>query len=241
MNLNPFLLEPYSVHLWYVVLPELFSHVEALSLLLSVEELQRAERLHFKLHRDRYIVARAVLRQILSLYTQIAPEKILFKQGEKGKPYLQLNPLHIQFNTSHSHDLAVYAITTHAEIGVDIEKVENKKSNEAVAKRFYSDVEYAELMHLAESERISAFYRIWSAKEALIKALGQGLYSPLSAFSVDFQKVEQTVVLSHDYREHHYHVNYFSVDPAYQAAFAVEQVVLTTRHWQWTETGFELR
>ncbi len=212
--------EEHSVHLWQACVPELLSQIPAFSVLLDENEIARAKRFHFDEHRQRYIVAHAVLRKILSLYTAISPEKMEFVLGPRGKPYLKENKWDLQFNVSHSHDRIVYALTHHVEVGVDIEKIE-PHFDEGVAKRFFSAKEYAELMTLPEEKKISAFYRLWAGREAVIKALGEGLYAPLADFSLDLSQEAQTIKLMDD----HYHLEYFFVDAGYQAAFATSQTV----------------
>lgn len=221
-------IEEHSVHLWQACVPELLSQIPAFSALLDENEIARAKRFHFDEHRERYIVARAVLRHILSEYTEILPDKIEFVLGPRGKPYLKENKWDLQFNVSHSHDQVVYALTNHLEIGVDIEKIEPHFDVE-VAKRFFSPKEYAELMVLPEEKRISAFYHLWAGREAVIKALGEGLYAPLADFSLDLSKEAQTIQLIND----DYHVEYFFVDEQYQAAFATPHIIQKVIHQQW--------
>ncbi len=230
---NEFFIKKHSVHLWWVFVPELLAHVEQFSRILSADEMNRALRFRFEEHRQRFIIARAVLRQILQLYTERSASDIVFLQGERGKPYLQDNPLDLQFNVSHSHDMAVYAFTTQAEIGVDIEKIEPRFSD-GVAERFFSQDECRELSKLPEDQRITAFYHLWAGKEAIIKALGEGLFVPLTSFSVDLQQQKQKIMLQHRAHEYVFHLEYFAAHPEYQSAFATAQSVEDIHHRQWT-------
>lgn len=188
-------LSPQKVAVWSVFLPDFVQQQDELIKLLDSSEQQRAARFHFAIHRERFIVARAVLRKILSLYTGIAPEEISFVYGEHGKPYLKDNPLNLQFNMSHSHERAVYAVTQEAEVGIDIEKIE-PEFREDVAKRFFSTTEYTELMQLPDDLRISAFYEIWVRKEAIIKLFGKGLYQPLNEFSVKCNQPNEKIMMN---------------------------------------------
>jgi 4'-phosphopantetheinyl transferase len=88
-----------TVHLWRVWLNDFNIKVQNLTDLLSQDEKARATRLHFDIHRERFIIARAFLRKILHLYTGISPELIQFIYGRHGKPSINY-PL--QFNVSHS-------------------------------------------------------------------------------------------------------------------------------------------
>lgn len=233
-------MEEHSVHLWQAFLPDLLVQLDDFSLLLNENEMERANRFHFEQHRSRFIIARAVLRHILSLYTDILPADIRFDLGPRGKPYLNQNKLDLQFNISHSHDMAVYAITKQAEIGIDIEKIE-PNFNEDVAKRFFSAKEYAELLDLPESERINKFYSLWAGKEAIIKALGEGLYAPLADFSLDLFTNVQTVEIIHHRKMYQYHLQKFSVQAEYASAFATSQNINNIFYWQWGQEGLESR
>src|SRR5437588_9318053 len=102
---------------------------------LSEEERARAERFRFARARTEFIVARAGLRSILSRYLDVGPARMQFRYAAHGKPCLAFVegqvPLH--FNVSHSHGLAVYAVTTECEVGVDVEKVRASVATERIA------------------------------------------------------------------------------------------------------------
>lgn len=230
-----FKLENHSVHLWRVMLPSFFPQEEIYRALLSVDELERADRFHFVQHRQRFVIARAILREILNRYSGISPGDIQFIYGRRGKPYLATNPLDLQFNVSHSHDVAVYIVTIKHEVGIDIEKIESKY-NDLVAKRFFSEREYVELSKLNEQERCIAFYRIWASKEALIKALGEGLYASLTDFSIDLQAPIQSVLLN-DLKKEPFHLEQIFAYSGYQAAFATNQTIVKKDYWEWTLQG----
>lgn len=233
---NPYVIKNHSVHLWQVLLPDFFEQAPALFDLLSDDEKVRALRFQQPLHQQRFTITRGLLRKTLSLYTGIPPEQIVFTYGPYGKPYLSTNSLNIQFNVSHSADFAVYAVTINQEIGIDIEKVQNS-FNEAIAKRFFSANEISELFALPKPSQVQAFYQIWAGKEALIKTLGQGLFVPLSDFSVSLQKPDEPITISHDKNQYTYHLQYFSVHDDYQAAFASEKTIDSIVRWQWDISG----
>src|SRR5690349_20366562 len=111
-----------QLHLWFIKLDEdLYQSSNAL--LLNAEEMKRAVRFKFELHRKRYITARAGLRSILGQYLEVSPQNVQILTAPQGKPFLQ--DCDLQFNVSHSHDLALYAFTLGNPVGVDIEKVRN--------------------------------------------------------------------------------------------------------------------
>jgi 4'-phosphopantetheinyl transferase len=218
------------VHIWRLYLPDFTQDTANLAKLLSPDELHRAERFHFPIHQERFIITRGLLRKTLNLYTTIASDALIFHYGEHGKPCLANNDFDLRFNVSHSHDMAVFAFTVHKEIGIDIEKIE-LSFKDSVAKRFFSPAEYQELVQLPETEQVIAFYKIWSRKEALIKALGKGLYTPLDSFTVSSQKDTQTVLCN----DEHYLVKHIPMNADFQTAFATVEPVTDVIEWQWIE------
>ena len=223
MNLN-FSIEPQTIHLWHIQFSELENQEKSLLLLLSPDEIARADRFRFPIHRLRFILARGILRKILSFYTGIPPAELGFSYGPRGKPYLKDNKLNLQFNVSHSDDLAVYGFTLGHELGVDIEKI-SPTFKAGVAKRFFSEAENQALSALPEAVRAQAFYRIWAGKEAIIKAVGEGLYVPLGDITIHLNEQSQWITLDHAGREEKFYLENFSVHPDYQSAFATRQKV----------------
>jgi len=223
---------PHNAHLWLAKLSDFTIAEQSLLALLSPDEAERALRFHFPLHRQRFIIVRGLLRKTINLYTGIEPEKITLSFGRHGKPYLQNNPLNLQFNVSHSDNLAVFALTIQQEIGVDIEKME-PYFNKAVAKRFFSPQEYTQLMALSTDERIKGFYQIWTKREAIIKALGEGLFTSSADFSVSLRQTKESIMVIHLKHEYSYHVESFLVPNDYQAAFSTLEPIENIVYKKW--------
>ena len=214
-----------TVHLWQAHIPTLANFENDFLQYLTIDEVTRANRFHFPLHRLRFIIARGLLRKILKLYTD---ETIAFIYGPKGKPFLRNNKMKLQFNVSHSEDWVVYAITLNTEIGVDVQKIDDHE-HESIAKRHFSEQEYNALMAFPESERPLVFCSIWAAKEAIVKALGEGLHVSLQSFAVSVLEPSQWILLPGGEK---YYLSYFFTHPDYQAAFATLQTVETILRWQ---------
>lgn len=231
-----FLIEDHSIHLWQLFLPDFFHQEKDLLALLNEEELERANRFYFPEHRSRFLTARAMLRKILSLYSHQNAKEIIFSYGSRGKPFLKHNPLNIQFNVSHSYEMAVYALTKTHDIGVDIERIETKDHDD-IAKRYFSPKEFEDLQKLAPEQRQPFFYKIWSRKEAVIKALGEGLYAPLENFSVSLEKNSEDIEIVHNEQRYTYHLESFAVPAGYEAAFAVNGAVKKIVNCEWREEG----
>lgn len=229
-------LEPNEIHVWSTELA-ITRELEAEKLLqLSVDERERAERFRFPIHKSRFIAARSTLRQILCLYSGILPEDLSFAYTKHNKPHL-LTPANspIQFNMSHSDNMAIYAITLNHKVGIDIEKVQ-ATFNQAVAERFFSKQEYTYLIQQPENEQLATFYRIWSRKEAIIKAVGKGLSIPLSSFSVAVTAVSETISLEGET----WSVTPLFIHPDYQSALASNQLIKKISFWRFNEHGHKL-
>ena len=153
---------------------------------LSVDERERAARFHFERDRRRYVVTRGRLRQLLARELGVRPAEVLFDYGVHGKPSLggRFVASPVSFNVSHSQDLALIGITAGIDVGVDIEALRALADEEQLARRHFSTAEFAEYQVVDTAARQRAFFCCWTRKEALVKALGQGLSYPLDAFDV---------------------------------------------------------
>jgi 4'-phosphopantetheinyl transferase len=171
---------PIDVDLWVWSLDVDKSERRRLAAFLSDDETARAARFVFERDRHRFIVGRGRLREILARELGEQPTALRFSYAAHGKPSL---PAHadFHFNLSHSEALAALGVAR-AEIGVDVERVRPFK--EDVAERFFSRREAATLKALPASEQLDAFYRCWARKEAIVKAIGEGLSHPLDSFDV---------------------------------------------------------
>lgn len=179
-----------AVHLICVTLTQETATVDALRHILSPDEAERADRFHFERDRRRYTVARGTLRRILGRYLRIAPQDVRFDYGPQGKPSLSAELptapaiLDLNFNVSHSHELAVIGVTRTRQLGVDVEHRHRTVEYEQIASHFFSAQEQAELSMLPPSQIAQGFFNCWTRKEAYIKAIGKGLSHPLDKFAV---------------------------------------------------------
>lgn len=154
---------------------------------LSEEEQQKAASFYFAKHRRHYELAHQYLRWVLSQYLGLAPSVIEFTQTAFGKPSLARhhNTQELQFNLSHSDSLIAVAIgKTHA-LGVDIETMKTHKDINTLAEHCFSTQEWQAFSTIESSKQPAEFYRHWSRKEAYIKAIGTGLHTPTTSFSID--------------------------------------------------------
>jgi len=149
-------------------------------LVLNPEELERARRFRFEEHRGAYVHAHAMLRRTLSRYTSIAPSDIQFAYGPYGKPSLRDGEN--RFNLSHSRNQVVIAVACR-EVGIDIEYMRDDIDFLDIARSFFSPREHALVAQAGKAIR-QIFYRIWTCKEAYMKATGMGFSLPSRSFDV---------------------------------------------------------
>jgi 4'-phosphopantetheinyl transferase len=170
---------PRYCDLWLISAKVEIPERELLESLLSADEREHASRFRFEEDRIRSIVARGGLRRILSSYCGASPRAMEFHIGKHGKPRL-LQPLAaLEFNLSHSCDCVLIAVTSGVQCGVDIEQCRPIIEEPELAERFFCP---REMEWLSRTE--NGFYRIWTIKEAIIKAMGLGLSIQLSQIDV---------------------------------------------------------
>jgi 4'-phosphopantetheinyl transferase len=192
----PITLGESEVHLWLAAVPDCLQDLTRLREVLDAEERERAARFHFDRDRERYIVARGVLRLLLSSY--LATSQFALTTNKFGKPFLRPPHDTLHFNVSHSRDLALFGFTRVSEIGADVESIRPDFATQEIANRFFAPDEAATLMQLGESERAGAFFNCWTRKEAYIKARGIGLSLGLSTFAVTLKPGEPAALVRVD-------------------------------------------
>jgi len=187
---------PRDLHVWMRRLGTSGPHLQAMMDILSAEERQKAERFYFQADRERHVVGRALVRVLLGRLLAIKPDEIEFRYSEAGKPSLvgAQNSADYQFNVSHSGDLILVAVTARRAIGVDVERIREDVELDAIAARFFSQRERADLAAVSPDQRRGAFFACWSRKEAFIKATGAGLGRPLDAFDVSVRPDEPAML-----------------------------------------------
>ncbi len=174
-----------EAHVWAVPLDGGEASAEGYAAILSAAELKRAEALVTGGLRRRFVAAHGALRKLLGLYLDERPEIVEFVYDRGGKPRLgdKYAAANLLFNLSHSASLALVAIVSGCEVGIDVEQVREVHELERIARRHFHPVEVEEVM-FAYEDRHRAFFRCWTAKEAVLKALGIGIAESLNCFRV---------------------------------------------------------
>ena len=168
---------------------------ERCRLVLNAAELARAQQYKTDHTRRRFIVTRAILKQILARYQDIKAEHIGFDQGQYGKPFLsgQHEGEGLVFNVSHCADKLAVVIGTEQQLGVDIEQHKTMASMSGLVNKCFAESEVQFWRGLSESEQTSAFFDIWTAKEAFVKATGRGIALGLNQCVTSVENPEQLV------------------------------------------------
>ena len=153
--------------------------VDAPAEALTPDELERAGRYRVESARRSFVAVRAALRRVLGARLGLAPAEVELTLSEHGRP--GVGGGRVSFNVSHSGDIGLIAVADgDRRVGVDVEQVRSETDFRALAERFFHPDEAR-----AIGDRRDAFFRCWTRKEAVVKAIGQGLSHPLDTFVVD--------------------------------------------------------
>ncbi|MCA1591774.1 MAG: 4'-phosphopantetheinyl transferase superfamily protein [Acidobacteria bacterium] len=229
-----------EVHVWRATLSSGREGIAAFWSVLAANERQRANSFHFERDRERFIVARGILRTLLGRYLSVKPEQLCFGYTHFGKPALSdtTGAGGLRFNLSHSGEVALFAFAQGRELGVDIEQVQEDFDALRLAEQFFSVSEAATLLALPAEAQGLAFFNCWTRKEAYIKAIGEGLSHPLNCFDVSLTPGEEATLLCHrnDPNETlRWKIRELSPGNGYAAAIAVEGNDWHLSAMQWSD------
>lgn len=193
------MLEKDEIHVWRIPFDSKTAQWKAFYHLLSSDELKRADRFYLQKDRDRFITARGTLRIILGKYLRLDPQDVRFFYGSNGKPLLsEKDGIGPCFNISHSHDNALYAFTYGRRIGVDTEYICCNRAIMDIAERFFTSRELTMIQSYPPRMRHEAFFKLWTCKEAFLKAAGTGLSFDLNKVEVSARAGEPVRLVSID-------------------------------------------
>ncbi len=159
--------------------------------LLSDDERARHDRYRHERDRNLHLTARLMTRTVLSrCMPGVSPRDWKFRPGPHGKPEIAgpemgMHSRKWHFNVTHTEGVVVLAVAQGTPVGVDVERIDRPSNFEGLARRFFAPEEAAAIEAADEARRGALFYRIWTLKEAYVKAIGKGLAHPLDAFWFD--------------------------------------------------------
>jgi 4'-phosphopantetheinyl transferase len=195
---------------------------------LDADELARAGRFHFERDRIIYTAAHWLLRSALSEMGNGLPAAAWrFATGPHGKPCIDPALGHdaLGFNLSHTKGLVACAITANAEVGIDVERIEPRRSGLDIAEHYFSAAEVELLRAMPAARQVRTFFRLWTLKESLIKTTGEGLERALDSFSFALDPV--TVAFHPDDADEAARWTFWELEPTarHAAALAIRQDV----------------
>jgi 4'-phosphopantetheinyl transferase len=206
-----------EIHCWRFDLGRCRAGREAaLTAWLSAAERKRAARYSAPVAGARFRSGRGLLRWVLAGYLDRTPAQLAFRYLGQGKPALA--GAELQFNLSHSGDLALLAVARDRPLGIDLERLDSGKQLLAIARRVFPTERCRELEALEGDLRIQGFYRDWTAMEARVKARGDGVFRQLRNGS-----------------EADWPVRHWCPVDGYLAALAAPQLPERADAWVWLE------
>ncbi|HYX50502.1 MAG TPA: 4'-phosphopantetheinyl transferase superfamily protein [Ktedonobacteraceae bacterium] len=227
-----------DVHVWSALLDVEEDLLQILQRTLDADERLRAGRFYFELDRARFIASHGLLRTILGSYMHVEPGKLRFSYNSQGKPYLAepFQGKKLEFNMSHSHEIALFAVTFNRQVGVDLEHVYLFAETDSLADRILSQSEKAAWRKYSANNRLETLFRYWTCKEAYVKATGEGLRLPLEKIHISpMQESEARIIsINHSVRmASRWSLQELHPVPGFAAALVVEGFDYRLNHWQW--------
>ena len=228
-----------EVHVWRLLLNEHNSHVENIKEFLSADELERAGKFHFEKDQHRFLMARGVLRIILANYLGKRPDELRFDYNSFGKPALADNNGwdSISFNLSHSGEIVLYAVSCNRKIGIDVERIQDSIDVRQIANRFFSIAEISSLDRVHKEKMSGVFFQYWTRKEALFKAVGDGISFPMEHLDVSLINgnfLSPIILPGENGEKYCWHVQDLFPGDGYTAAIATEGGDLDISCWHYS-------
>jgi len=215
------------VDIWNISIPDFMHQISALKNILREDELARGKRYHHERDRNRFLIARALLRIILSKYLHTSSDSIQISIGKNKKPFIESSgPIAWHYNTTHSGEYILIGISG-SPIGVDVEKIDMNFAYKDILLSNFSDKEIS-FVNGGPGER-EHFYTLWTRKEALVKGTGKGMdedFQEIPCLDGNHQVLEKTIGAAEDWQ-----VESFRLSDQYIAAVAHVRTVHSLRFW----------
>jgi 4'-phosphopantetheinyl transferase len=230
------------IDVWKVPLNLPPAQVRNYRAVLSREEQQRCDKFKSEKRRREFIIGRGLLRTLMGQCLEMDPSVFEFAYTEHQKPYLPVAALGvpITFNISHSRDLALVALALERHIGIDIEYLRPDVDFKKLAGRFFSERESRSLEAYHDVRLTAAFFACWTRKEALLKAIGEGIAFGLGDFSVAVDPQDRVVTLHTHWDEAEaarWSIVNLDLNPGYAAAVAASGAIFKLRCWDLFRTS----
>jgi len=221
----------HHVHLWKTDIRNYSrKQLTALLGLLSAKELKKLQLIKTIEERKRYIIAKATLRQLLSRYHRVNPQKLAFSRNASHKPFLHPNPDSTQFNLTQAKHKILLAFRFNARntsVGIDMENLESAYDyNWIINKYFHNDEKKA----VRESNGRHLFFKFWTRKEALLKAVGTSMLEEMPVLNTagESNVCDVKNETFHRLTQRPYYLTSFKIGDQYLASLATEGLHVNT-------------
>lgn len=227
-----------EIHVWSATLSPSADILKNFATTLSPDETARANKFKFERHRNRFIAGRGALREILAVYLGANASELSFDYSTNGKPSLagRFAEMGIHFNLAHSEELALVAVTRIGIVGVDVERVRSVKDLDHLVARFFSERENKAFQKISEAEKQAAFFNLWTRKEALLKATGEGITRSLSLVEVSFlpgDPARLVAIAGDSVKAAEWSLRELSPAAGFTGAIAIQSRDISVRCWKW--------
>ncbi len=170
-----------EVHIWTAILDQPEAIIDGYYSILPDNEQKMVDKYRTGMIRKRQIISKGLVRLLISRYMNLNPNEIKFYYNEFGKPFVSPDSDrdNIFFNLSHSDNIAVFIFSKKRKIGIDVEKIKELADMEGIVRLCFSESEKKWFNELPSTKKEEMFYKIWTSKEAYMKAIGKGFsFSP---------------------------------------------------------------
>ena len=211
-----------TIHLW--ILPTVSTHeCEGLLATLSKKEENAYRAFLLEKHKQQYLTSHFLMRGILARYLSVKPQDVEFEYNDYGKPSVRgdkkLNCL--EFNLSHTEGLSILGVTQNHSLGIDLEKIDLwREGLDQMVESYFAGDEIDVYNTLPASEKAPYFYRLWTIKEAFMKAQGKGLSLGLDKISITFDSDNSPKISFNGNSLDSWTIRSFSPQPGYIGAIA---------------------
>lgn len=222
-----------TVHIWRIRLEVPDGATARMAAMLSADERARLGSYTSERSRSAFLCARAATRAILGEHLDRPPADIRLRTGRWGKPEVAGEAVCVEFSLSHAGGFALLAVTGPRAVGVDIEHASPGRRILELAVRYFPAGESRLVSAAAPDHRAAAFLRLWTRKEACVKAAGgrlaQGLHLPVAGHGRELLVGDPTPRLPGPWR-----VRDVTVPAGYAAAVAMAGATpyrIVSQHW----------
>jgi 4'-phosphopantetheinyl transferase len=205
----------------------------ALGATLPADEQQRALQIRAENRRRQFLVGRVVLRELLRRRLGAGSHAASFRYLPGGKPVLETPGATVHFNLAHSGSVVVVALCGDEPVGVDVERIRPVQHLAAIARSYFTPSERQWLESLEDSARPEGFMRLWTAKEAAVKASGGGISAGWTSYEVQLHSGIPIAVRATDRIQVAWHLQQPRIGAGYILSIAAAREGIPVRTLAW--------